>query len=656
VSNPDASVIVITRNRPEVMRTCLDHLAAQKLPVPGSFEVIVVDSSSGGETWDLLKERGEVRRCRIVGGRYNTSEARNEGIRRARGGILAFLDDDAAADPGWLAGLLRHYADAGVGGAGGRLIDGRHDSLANPGEPVGGMGDDGTVYTNFGRHTEKPVAVEHLPGGNMSIRAEVLHRVGGFDPAFTGPGCSEETDLCIRVRRAGYRLVYDPDAAVRRVVAPRERAEREAGFDRRLDYYSGRKKIYFLLKNYATPWRRFRHEFLGVVKRQTLPVVQRPGWAGFEALVYRVAGLCAGAGAYLWRARIEGSAVGRIVRKAVGASTFVRRALRDPAATPLRFLNAMVLYAQFKVLRSQRVWGYPMDITVEPCRLCNLRCPACPTGERREEPGSAVMPLADFRRIIDRLAATLYSLELHNYGEPFLNREIFEMIRYAASRRIRVRLSTNLNHFNEADASEVVASGLHCLMVSADGVTQEVYARYRRGGDLDKVLANIRRIQEAKVAARSPTPHLVWMYVRTRENAHEADDARELARRMGMEFCLSELIVNLGLTSTFEAAMDRHRELVPDPERFLAERERVTALKTHPGFCDSPWMRVSINWDGGVWPCCFIYRVGAAFGNMLQTDFREIWNGRQFRRARAVIAGREKAPEFICEFCRRESG
>ncbi|GAA1828015.1 glycosyltransferase family 2 protein [Pseudonocardia alni subsp. carboxydivorans] len=158
------------------------------------------------------------------------SGARNTAVELASGEVVVFLDDDAAARPGWLHALLAPYEDPDVIGVGGvahpKWPGGRPRTLpgAAPGDPNATGELDwvvGCTYT--GQPTER-AEMRNLMGCNMSLRAEVFTRVGGFaeDMGRIGKnplGC-EETELCIRARQAyvadGWnpRILFEPRAAV----------------------------------------------------------------------------------------------------------------------------------------------------------------------------------------------------------------------------------------------------------------------------------------------------------------------------------------------------------------------------------------------------------------------------------------------------------
>ena len=121
--------------------------------------------------------------------------------------------------------------------------------------------------------------------------------------------------------------------------------------------------------------------------------------------------------------------------------------------------NLLALKVQ-KWLCRDVVAGLPYRYTIEPINLCNLHCPLCPTGTGALAQPRGKMSLSDFQRIVDSIAQYAYTLDLFNWGEPFLHQDIFAMIRYARAKGIAVRLSTNLNHFDARMATETVASGL----------------------------------------------------------------------------------------------------------------------------------------------------------------------------------------------------
>ena len=213
---PDVSVVICayTENRWAELVAAIDSLRAQTLP---PLEIIVVVDHNPALLERATHELDGV----IVVANSDTpglGGARNSGLWKASGSVIAFLDDDAVATPVWLQELARGYEDERVLGVGGAI-----EPIWEGGRPRWLPAEfDWVVGCTYRGMPESPSSVRNLIGCNMSYRRDVLEALGGFR---LGYGC-DETELCIRARRRWPEqiLLYVPAARVsHRVPASRAR-------------------------------------------------------------------------------------------------------------------------------------------------------------------------------------------------------------------------------------------------------------------------------------------------------------------------------------------------------------------------------------------------------------------------------------------------
>jgi hypothetical protein len=143
---------------------------------------------------------------------------------------------------------------------------------------------------------------------------------------------------------------------------------------------------------------------------------------------------------------------------------------------PLRKrLNLLIQGAQL-LMRSVRRIGFPPILQIEPTNMCNLRCLTCATGTELMRRPEALMSFEMYRNIIDQVKNYVCLLVFWSWGEPFINKDAFRMIRYAKDRGILVHTSTNGHFFATKErARQVIESGLDSLIVAADGLDQSAH-------------------------------------------------------------------------------------------------------------------------------------------------------------------------------------
>ena len=293
--------------------------------------------------------------------------------------------------------------------------------------------------------------------------------------------------------------------------------------------------------------------------------------------------------------------------------------------------------------------GYPVWLTIDPTNICTLKCPFCSTGFGNIKRPRGMLSLENFKRIIDILGTYLLHIDMQNWGEPLLNKDVYNMIAYAKKFDIHITASTNFQTFDGHCAEDLVKSGLDRLIVSIDGASQETYEKYRRGGSFSTAIGNIRTLVAKKRELQSRLPIVIWQFLVFRHNEHEIETVKKMGEELGVD--------HMGINSAFIAVnSDEFRDWIPLDGRYSRydlNKYRETAacsddfLKPNAEtVCNWLWQGMAINWDGSVSPCCGVYLEEDDSGNILDgRDFRQLWNNERYKSAREFVhQGKKPAP------------
>jgi GT2 family glycosyltransferase len=236
------TVVICTRNRADSLRETLESLfCAGNLEAP-DWEALVVDNNSGDHTADICREfqqRLPEHFRSLTERRPGKSHALNTAIAAAKGDILAFTDDDVLCAPDYIQGIRTVFTSYPADAVQGRMLldcEGGTPSWLDAylGLTVGGCDYGDAIIDLDGT----------LCGGNMVVRAQVFQEVGGFAPELgpAGAGMGEDTEISLRMRQAGCRLVYGPQILVRHRL-PRKRLTK-SHFRKRF-FGQGRAQAYY---------------------------------------------------------------------------------------------------------------------------------------------------------------------------------------------------------------------------------------------------------------------------------------------------------------------------------------------------------------------------------------------------------------------------
>jgi len=318
-------------------------------------------------------------------------------------------------------------------------------------------------------------------------------------------------------------------------------------------------------------------------------------------------------------------------------------------------LNFLLFKIQQK-LKNSHVISYPIELCIDPGNICNLRCPLCPTGKGDKDRKKGFMTLNTFKKIIDEIGDYLYDIILYNWGEPLLNQQIFEMIKYAKEKNIKVEISSNFNHFNDRMCYKMIKSGLDTLLVSLVGASQESVSKYQIGSNFALVINNMKKLVGMKKELNSKLPYIQWRFLVNKYNESEIKKAKIIAEEIGvdrLEIGIFRCNMEKELFMDNEAQFNDVKDWLPKNEILSMYDYTKKEKKNKHRYCGWLWENSVINWDGSVSPCCAVWQEKYDFGNIHDMPFFEIWNNKKYQDARKIIRGDKIVrPDNICYICK----
>jgi glycosyltransferase involved in cell wall biosynthesis len=219
----EISVVLATYNRAARLSAALDSFSKLVMPADLDWELIVVDNNSTDMTRSVVeefKQRSGLQVEYLFEGQQGRSCALNAGIKRAKGGVIAFTDDDIGLHPQWLANLYHVFGETGCSAAAGRVIP-----VWNHAKPDWLEMEDQLAIVRFEMGDEvKEIRIPPL-GANCAFRREIFNKYGLFRTDLGVSGnrhtiTCDDTEFGERLIRGGEKIVYRPSAIVYHPVDP----------------------------------------------------------------------------------------------------------------------------------------------------------------------------------------------------------------------------------------------------------------------------------------------------------------------------------------------------------------------------------------------------------------------------------------------------
>lgn len=317
-------------------------------------------------------------------------------------------------------------------------------------------------------------------------------------------------------------------------------------------------------------------------------------------------------------------------------------------------LQNLILNEKERIHKARFLKSTPLYLIIDPSFACQLQCPYC-HGNMVREAGVTLPAMREdmVDTILAKYGETLLQAHFFNWGEPLLNSKFPLFVKKAHEYDIWTTSSTNFSlKLSEEFIDSIILSGLDLLIVSVDGTTQETYEVYRVGGNLQLVLNNLEMLVERRKILGSRTPEIRFQILDFPWTHAQIEEARAIATDIGVdEFhakggCIHPRMKLVNLTRS------RNTKKVLMAEGYQTNFLRLQKEKkdNHKFFgCDHLYHQMSINSDGSVHPCCYVYEPGHSVGHILEDD--DCFNSEMIQSSRGVFHNIEEGEIYGHDPC-----
>lgn len=280
--------------------------------------------------------------------------------------------------------------------------------------------------------------------------------------------------------------------------------------------------------------------------------------------------------------------------------------------------------------------------------ICQLQCPLCITGLRMQDKKPQHMNWDLFVEIVEKIKDKAELVQLFKWGESLLHPQMINMLEYCNRYDLNTEISSNLSLENIDDKLEaLVKHRLKHLIVSFDGVNQEDYSRYRRGGNIDLVISNIKKIQDFKKKYNSEYPKISLQFLKNKFTQNQIKVLEENYKEFG-----GDDYYVCDMTTIFK---DRNKET----ELFWLEEEDINKRKycdidvsMHGKVCYFLYTTMIIEQDGSIPPCCFSTNISDDYSKWDNSKtINEMYNSNKFVKARKLFKNKKVASNLTCSDC-----
>lgn len=301
----------------------------------------------------------------------------------------------------------------------------------------------------------------------------------------------------------------------------------------------------------------------------------------------------------------------------------------------------------------------PLGLCIEPTNYCNMRCRFCPVhlqeftalaGPRRN------IDFALFEKIlgdIESMRHQLSNLSLYGDGEPFLNKQLLDMIRLAAQKQVaqNIIVTSNGSFIDEATAIALLDTGLTHLRISIYGIDEDFH-KCMTGSAVTptQIYNNISRLRKIRDARGTRLPHIYVKMIGSRETFSQLAQFRHMYTGVADEVNVENPINWNGYDNKdLVGALDPLHEC--DLTLIQGWHNQKGQRNLHKQICTTPFLSLNIKSDGTVTICIVDWNRGTAVGDITHESLADIWRGERLRSFRRMHIEKRRHENPSCRNC-----
>lgn len=309
----------------------------------------------------------------------------------------------------------------------------------------------------------------------------------------------------------------------------------------------------------------------------------------------------------------------------------------------------------FKKLTEMLPLDAPLSLLIDPSNICNFQCKFCPTGDKEllksvNRP-KGMMSYELFCKIIDDVAEfnkKIIKINVYKDGEPFLNKDVCKMIKYAKDKNVAESIETTSNGslIDEKTAIEIIESGLDVIRISVEHISNEGYKDITKTfSDYETIKKNVKFLFEEKEKRKSDLKIMVKIID---VNLSAKDKQKFLD-----DFTPISDIINIDTLMGWSGSDKKDFLLGSDVQTGM---DSVTPIKKDRLICPEPFKTLAINFNGEVSVCCVDWTMQTSVGNVKNESLVDIWNGERLKNFRKTMTEGKRAELKTCCDCQYIQG